>query len=116
MAAFVRLLFLIGESFTWWGFRPSPVFAVLFIAGVRTGGGTPSLCSAQLPLQVVDFLLESPIIAPFLGCMTSPSRAASTRMGGIYATFSSLVLISFPFKVKKVVLPLGVYGSHLSQT
>ena len=116
MAAFVRLFFLIGEGFTWWGSRPSPVFVILFIASVRTGGRTPSLCSAQLPLQVVDFLLESPIIAPLLGCITFPSRTASARMRGIYATLSSLVLISFPFEVKKVVLLLGVYGSRLSQT
>ena len=98
MAAFVRLFFLIGEGFTWWGSRPSPIFVVLFVVGIRTGGRTPSLCSAQLPLQVVDFLLESPIIAPLLGCITFPFRTASARMGGINAALSSLVSISFPFE------------------
>ena len=76
----------------------------------------PSLSSAQLPLQVVDFLLESPIIAPLLGCMTFPSRMASARMGGIHATLSLLVLISFQFEVKRVILSLGVCESRLSQT
>ena len=116
MAVFVRLLFLIGECFTWQGSRPSPIFFIFFIAGVRTGGKTPSLCSTQIPLQVIDFLLESPIIAPLLGCMTFPSRMASACVGGIYATFTSLVLIFFPFEVKKVVLPLGIRESRLSQT
>jgi len=37
-------------------------------------------------------------------------------MGGIYTTLSSLVLIFFPFEVKKVVLPLGVYELHSVRT
>ena len=76
----------------------------------------PSLRSAQLPLQVVDFLLESPIIALLLGCMTFPSRTASTCVRGNYATLTSLVLIFFPFEVDKIVLPLGVHMSRLSPT
>ena len=55
-----------------------------------------------------QFLAVEPIIVPLLGCMTFPSRTAFARMGGIYATLSSLALISFPFEVKKVVLLLGV--------
>ena len=57
MAVFMRLLFLIGEGFAWWGSRPTPIFVILFIVGVQTRGGMPSLCSAQLPLQVINFLL-----------------------------------------------------------
>ena len=76
----------------------------------------PLLSSAQLPLQVINFLLESPIIAPLLGCMTFPFRTASACVGGIYATLTSLVLIFFPFEVKKVVLPFGVCKLHSVRT
>ena len=37
-------------------------------------------------------------------------------MGGIHTTLLSLVLISFSFEVKKVVLPLGICGPHLAHT
>ena len=72
MTASVTLLFLIGEGFIGWSSRPSLVFIVLFIVGVRVGGGTPPLRSMQLPLKVINLLLQSSVIVPLLGYMTFP--------------------------------------------
>ena len=38
------------------------------------------------------------------------------RVGGVYITYSLLILISLPFEVQEVVLPLGVRVSRLAWT
>ena len=71
----VKILFLIGEGFTWWSSRPLSVYNIFFIIGrdIRAGRGSLLLCSTKLLLQVINLLLHGFIITLLMGYVTSPS-------------------------------------------
>ena len=81
----VMALFIIGEGFVWWSSRPLYVNSVLFIIGrdIGAGRGSPLLCSMELLLQVINLSLHGFIIILLVGDAASPSKAASTCMGGM---------------------------------
>ena len=56
----VKMLFLTGEGFAWWGSWPPSVYSVLFTIGrdIRAGRGSLLLCSIELLLQVINHFVH----------------------------------------------------------
>ena len=81
----VMALFIIGEGFVWWSSRPLYINSVLFIVrrDIGAGRGSPLLCSMELLLQVINLSLHGFVIILLVGDAASPSKAASTCMGGM---------------------------------
>ena len=69
----------------------------------------PSLCMAQLSLQVVYLLLHGLLIILALGYVTAHMRVASASLSGVRTSLSksSIFFISITLKVRKVALLLG---------
>ena len=111
-------LFIIGEEFARWSSWPLSVNSVLFIIGRDIGArkGSPLLCSKELFLQVINFSLHGFIIILPVGVVASPSKAASTGMGGMYTVFLIFFLISFTFEIKEIILLMKVHRFHLMRT
>ena len=114
----VMALFIIGEGFAWWSSWPLSVNSVLFIIGrdIRAGRGSPLLCLMELLLQIIDLSLHGFIIISPVGDVASPSKTASTCMGGMYIVFSIFFPISFTFKIEEIILLMKVRRFHLMQT
>ena len=119
-----------GESLTWGSPRSLPIVIVTFIIGgyVRPRMRSPSLCIAQLSLQIVYLSLHGLLIVLFLGYMTpnffwlhgpvvilslehvtAHMRIAFASLSGVYTSLSkpSILFISITFGVRKVTLLLG---------
>ena len=111
-------LFIIGEGFSRWSSWPLSVNSFLFIIGrdIRARKGSPLLCSKELFLQVINFSLHGFIIILPVGAVASPSKAASTGMGGMYTVFLIFFLISFTFEIKEIILLMKVHRFHLMRT
>ena len=90
----VKALFIIGEGFAWWSSWPLSINSVIFIIRreIGVGRGSPLLCLMELLLQVINFSLHGFIIISPVEDVASPSKAASTGIGGMYSAF----LILFP--------------------
>ena len=114
----VRALFIIGEGFTWWSSWPLSVNIVLFIIGrdIGAGRGPLLLCSMELLLQVINLSLHDFIIISRVGDVASPSKTASTCMGGMYTALLIVFSISFTFKIEEIILLMNVHRFCLMQT
>ena len=90
----VMALFIIGEGFVWWSSWPLSINSVIFIIRreIGVGRGSPLLCLMELLLQVINLSLHDFIIILLVEDVASPSKAASTGIGGMYSAF----LILFP--------------------
>ena len=99
-------LFIIGEGFAWWSSWPLSVNSVLFIIKreIRVGRGSPLLCSMELLLQVINLSLHGFIIISPVEDVASPSKAASTGIGGMYSAFLIFFPISFTFEIEEIIL------------
>ena len=108
---FVVVLLFIGERLIRWGLWPSSIATIPFTVrgGVRARGSSPSLCMAQLSLQLVDFQLQCFGIL-FLREMTLSLWLASSDPG----TMHTLLSIPSPLEVDERILALGSYGFYLS--
>ena len=99
------------ESLAWRGSQSLPIVIVAFIIGghVRARMRLPSLCMAQLSLQVVYLLLHGLLIILALGYVTVHTRVASTSLSGVRTSLSksSIFFISITLRVGKVTLLLG---------
>ena len=82
----------------------------LFIIGrdIGSGRGSPLLCLMELLLQVINLLLHGFIIISPVGDVASPSKAASTCMGGMYTAFLIFFSISFMFEIEEIILLMKV--------
>ena len=80
------------------------VTTILFIIRreVGNGGRSPSPFAAQLPLQMINLLLHGFGILFMREVATTP-RMAFTGVGSMHTS----LLVSFPFQVDKMILPLG---------
>ena len=69
----------------------------------------PSLCIAQLSLQVVYLSLHGLFIILSLGYVTAHTRMASVSLSGVYTSLlkPSILFISIMLRVGKVTLLLG---------
>ena len=114
----VRALFIIGKGFAWWSSWPLSVNSVLFIIGRDIGAGRRSLllCSMESLLQVINLSLYGFIIISPVGDRASPSRTASTCMGGMYTAFLIVFPISFTFKIEEIFLLMNVRKFCLMRT
>ena len=114
----VRAFFIVGEGFAWWSSWPLSINSVLFIIGRDIGAGRCSLllCSMELLLQVINLLLHGFIIISPVGDVASPSKTASTCMGGMYTTFLIVFPISFTFKIEEIILLMNVCRFYLMRT
>ena len=114
----VMVFFIKGEGFAWWSSWTLFVNSVIFIIGRDIGAGRGSLllCSMELLLQVINFSLHDFIIISSVGDVASPSKAASTCMGGMYTAFSIFFPISFTFKIEEIILLMKVRRFHLMPT
>ena len=124
------VLFLVRKGLTWGSHRSLPIVIITFIIRgyVRPRMRLPSLCMAQLSLQIVYLSLHDLLIVLFLGYMTpdffwlyglvvilslehvtAHTRIAFACLSGVYTSFSkpSILFISITFKVRKVTLLLG---------
>ena len=99
----VRALFIIGEGFAWWISWPLSVNSVLLIIGRDIGAGRGSLllCSMELLLQVLNLSLNGFIIISPMVDVASPSKTASTCMGGMYTNRRRIRLVKFLTSVCK---------------
>ena len=111
-------LFIIAEGFAWWSSWPLSVNSVLFIIrreiGVRRG--SPLFCSMELLLQVINLSLHGFIIISPMEDVASPSKAASTSIGGMYSAFLIFFPISFTFEIEEIILLMKVRRFRLMQT
>ena len=114
----MKALFIIGEGFAWWSSWPLFVNSVLFIIGRDIGAGRGSLllCSMELLLQVINLSLHGFIIILLVGDVASPSKTASTCMGGMYTALLIVFPISFTFKIEEIILLMNVRKFRLMQT
>ena len=114
----VKMLFLTGEGFAWWGSWPLFVYSVFFIIGrdIRAGRGSLLLCSTELLLQVINLSLHGFIIISLVGYVTFPLKTASTCVDGMYIAFLIVLLISFMFKVEEIIRFMNICGLHLMRT
>ena len=114
----VKILFLTGEEFAWWGSRPFFVYSVFFIIGrnIKVGRGSLLLCSTELLLQVINLSLHGFIIISLVGYVTFPSKTASTCVDGMHTIFLIVLLISFTFKVKEIIWLMNICGLCLMRT
>ena len=105
------MLFFMRESLAWRGSRSLPIVIIAFIirGHVKARMRLPSLCMAQLSLQVVYLSLHGLFIILSLGYVTAHTRMASASLSGVYTSLSkpSILFISITFKVGKVTLLLG---------
>ena len=106
----VKALFIIGEGFAWWSSWPLSVNSVIIIIGRDIGAGRGSLllCSMELLLQVINLSLHGFIIISPVGDVASPSKTASTCMGGMYTALLIVFPISFTFKIEEIILLMNV--------
>ena len=111
-------LFIIGEGFAWWSSWPLSVNSVLFLIrrDIGAGRGSPLLCSMELLLQVLNLSLHGFIIISPIGEVASPSKAASTGMGGMYATFLMFFPISFMLEIEEIILLMKIRRFRLMRT
>ena len=111
-------LFIIGEGFAWWSSWPLSVNSVLFLIrrDIGAGRGSPLLCSMELLLQVLNLSLHGFIIISPMGEVASPSKAASTGMGGVYATFLMFFPISFMLEIEEIILLMKIRRFRLMLT
>ena len=88
---------------------PIVIIVFIIVRHVRARMRLPSLCMAQLSLQVVYLLLHSLFNILSLGYVTAHMRMASTSLSGVYTPRSkpSVLFISITFRVGKVALLLG---------
>ena len=109
--------FFMREGLAWRSSRSLPIVTIAFIIGghVRARMRSPSLCVAQLSLQVVYLSLHGLLIILVLGYMTAHTRVASASLGGVCSSFSkpSILFISITLRVGKVTLLLGSSGFRL---
>ena len=114
----VKMLFLTGEGFAWWGSWPPSVYSVLFTIGrdIRAGRGSLLLCSIELLLQVINLSLHGFIIISLMGYMTFPLKTASTCVDGMYIAFLIVLPIYFTFKVEEIIWLMNICGLCLMQT
>ena len=111
-------LFIVGEGFAWWSSWPLSVNSVFFIIGRDIGAGRRPLllCSMELLLQVINLSLHGFIIISLVGDVASPSKMASTCMGGMYTAFLIVFSISFTFKIEEIILLMNIRRFCLMQT
>ena len=71
--------------------------------------GLPSLCLAQLSLQIIYLLLYGLFIILFLGYVTAHTGMASASLNGIYAPLSKpfILFVLVMLKVWEFALLLG---------
>ena len=114
----VKMLFLTGEGFAWWGSWPLSVYSVLFIIGrdIRAGRGSLLLCSMELLLQLINLSLHGFIIISLVGYMTFPLKTASTYVDGMYTAFLIVLPTFFTFKVEEIIWLLNICELRLMQT
>ena len=104
-SAFVPLvtLFLMRESLAWGGSRSLPIVVIIFIVvrRVRARMGFPSLCLAQLSLQIIYLLLHGLFIILSLGYVTAHTGMASASLSGVYAPLSKpfILFVSIMLRV-----------------
>ena len=105
------VLFYMREGLAWRGSRSLPIVIIAFIIGgqVRVRMRSPSLCMAQLFLQVVYLSLHGLFIILSLGYVTAHTRMASASLSGVYTSLSkpSILFILITLRVGKVTLLLG---------
>ena len=105
------MFFFMRESLAWRGSRSLPIVIIAFIIGghVRARMKSPSLCMAQLSLQVVYLSLHGLFIILFLGYVTAHKRTTFASLSGIYISLSklSILFILITLRVGKVTLLLG---------
>ena len=110
------VLFFVRKCLTWGSPRSLPIVIVTFIIGgyVRPRMRSPSLCIAQLSLQIVYLSLHGLLIVLFLGYMTpnffllhglvvilslehatAHTRIAFASLSGVCTSFSNLPFSSF---------------------
>ena len=105
------VLFFMREGLAWRSSQSLPIVMITFITGwrVRVGMRSPSLCMAQLSLQVVYLSLHGLLIILSLGYVTAHTRVAPAGLSGVHTSLSkpSILLISTTLRVGKVTLLLG---------
>ena len=88
-----------------------PIVVIVFIVvkRVRARMGLPSLCMAQLSLQVIYFSLHGLFIILSLGYVIAHTRVAFASLSGFYAPFSKpfVLFVSVTLRVWEVALLLG---------
>ena len=88
-----------------------PIVVIIFLVlrRVRARMGLPSLCMAQLSLQVIYLSLHGLFIILSLGYVTAHARMAFAILSGVYAPLSksSVLFISITLRVWEVALLLG---------
>ena len=88
-----------------------PIVIITFIIKrhVKARMRSPSLCMAQLSLQVVYLSLHGLFIILSLGYVTAHTRMASASLSGIHTSFfkPSILFILIMLRVRKVTLLLG---------
>ena len=99
------------EGLAWGGSRSLPIVIIGFIIvrNVRARMRLPSLCMAQLSLQVIYLSLHGLFIILSLGYVTAHTRMASASLSGVYTPLSkpSVLFILITLRVGKVALLLG---------
>ena len=99
------------ESLAWGGSRSLPIVVIIFIVvrRVRARMGLPSLCLAQLSLQIIYLLLHGLFIILFLGYVTAHTGMASASLSGIYAPLSKpfVLFVLVMLRVWEFALLLG---------
>ena len=100
-----------GEGLAWRSFRSLLIVIIAFIIGghIRARMRLPSLCMAQLSLQVVYLSLHGLLIILALRYVTAHTRVASASLSGVRTSFSkpSIHFISITLRVGKVTQLLG---------
>ena len=93
------------------GSRSLPIVVIVFIAvrRVRAKMRLPSLCMAQLSLQVIYLSLHGLFIIQSLGYVTTHMGMTSASLSGVYAPLSkpSVLFVSVMLRVWEVALLLG---------
>ena len=114
----VKMLFPIGEGFSWWSSRPLPVYSIFFIIrrDIRAGRGLLMLCSTKLLFQIINLSLHDFIITLLTGYMTFPSKTASTCVDGVHNAFLIVCSISFTFKIEELILLTNIGRFRLMRT
>ena len=124
------VLFFVREGLAWRSSGSLPIVIITFIIGghVRPRIRSPSLCMAQLSLQIVYlslhglliilslgymtpsfFWLHGPVVILSLEHMTTHTRIAFAGLSGVHTSLSkpSILFILITLRVRKVALLLG---------
>ena len=105
------MLFLMRESLAWGGSRSLPIVIIVFIImrRVRARMRLPSLCMAQLSLQVIYLSLHGLFIILSLGYVIAHTRMAFASLSGVYAPLSKpfVLFVLITLRVWEVALLLG---------